>query len=179
MKKTTLLFAFIATMLISITGCKNEKSYSELQDLEQVNIKSYIKRKNINVVTDMPTQWQPSTYYKSSSGLYFHLIEEGNEAIQLNEKSNISVRFIVTKIDEKESLLLRNWEPMDFVDPLNVRLIDASSNNLFGIGVYEAIRYMKYQGAEARIIVPSEINTSEYKNTVTPVTYHLKITRIQ
>lgn len=178
MKKTTLIFTLIAMTLIGV-GCKNEKSYSELQDLEQATIKAYIKRKNINVVTEMPTAWNTNTYFKSSSGLYYHLIKKGNENIPFDEKSTISVRFILTKIDEKESLILRNWEPMDFIDPQQIRLLDASSSRIFGVGVHEAIKYMKYQGAEARIIVPADINTAEYKNTVTPVTYHLKITRVK
>ncbi len=174
---------FILTIvLLALYSCGSDTvSYSELQDKEQKNIKEYIKRNKIKIVKEMPQvdKWAENLYYKSESGLYFHLISKGDTTIQVKNNSIISIRFLLSKIDKNNTLLIRNWDPQDFSTPEKLKISDLSYNPSFGIGVQEALRYMKNKQSEAIIIVESALNTNSYKNSVTPVKYQLKITSIQ
>ncbi len=171
----------LSTILFLFSGCNDRVSYSELQDREQNQIKDYFDRNDIEVVKVMPKteEWKDNIYYKSESGLYFHLISVGDTTMQIKNNSIVSIRFILRKIDEQNKLLIRHWEPQDFLIPEKLKIKDLSYNPNFGIGIQEALGYMKNYQSEAIVIVESALNTTHYKNSVTPVKYRLKITAIK
>ncbi len=171
----------LSTILIIFSGCNDRVSYSELQDREKDKIRDYLDRNDIEVVKVMPkeAEWKENIYYKSESGLYFHLVSVGDATMQIKNNSIVSVRFILTKIDEKNTLLIRHWDPQDFLIPEEIKITDLSYNPNFGIGIQEALKYMKNYKSEAIVILESALNTNHYKNTVTPVKYRLKITAIK
>ncbi len=175
------IFFILSVSLLTLVGCNDTITYSELQDREQENIKAYLDRNDIKVVKVMPKEgeWKENIYYKSESGLYFHLVSPGDSTLKVQKSSIISIRFILTKINKKNTVILRNWEPQDLLYPEQLKLSDLSYNPRFGIGIQEALGYMKNYQSEAIVIVESTLNVTNYKNTVTPVKYRLKITDIR
>lgn len=173
-------FCFLfAAMLLLIAACSNEDSFSALQKKETNTINAYIAREGIRVTTTLPTTWDEKTYYKSPSGLYFHLTIKGDTAFAVNSqsKTRVGLWMIEYELDEQNTIRYKQWYPGDVSggQPLKVTYGDAAYITLLGAGLYEAIGLMKYHNSEARIIVPSSLNTTTYSQSVKPVSYDLRL----
>ncbi|MHB9056854.1 MAG: DUF4827 family protein [Paludibacteraceae bacterium] len=165
--------------LLTILGaCTNKTSYSQLQDQEIATINNYILQNNIQVVTTMPKDsvWGADIYYKSTSGLYFHLENRGDTTTAVELNSSVGYRFIEYNLDAAKSVRIKNWEPWDFPEPMVITYGSSTAITSIGTGIYEALGLMKYKYSMAKIIVPASLNTSTYTQNVTPVGYDLKIT---
>lgn len=187
MKKTTYILSILA-IILAFSACKDEtrypnERYSDLQKKEEKTIKEYIARNNIQIVEEIPETWGTNTYYKTPSGLYFHLVEKGDENVSLST-SNKSIVYIWTiehELDEQKTILSKKWEPADTFDgqPTKIRYGDSYYNTVYGSGLYEAIGLMKNKNSIAKIIVPSFLNTDKYGDISKAVGYELKITVIE
>lgn len=182
--KSKLTILLTLMIVVFSTACNKGKTYSQLQDEEQVVIENYIKSNNIQVVTTLPEsgEWGENVYYKSPSGLYFHMINEGVKTDSIRSNTQVGFRYIERNIDEKNSIRRQNWEPRDFKEPITFIYGSASVSLYMGVGLQEAIGLMKYKYSEAIAIVPSGLNTSEYSKDrykLYPVIYRLKITSIK
>lgn len=185
MKKIALFISFFL-LIIGFSACNHTKTYGELQDEEQALIASYLQKHNITVVTTMPEvgKWKENEYYKSSSGLYFHLVspKSATDTINLtdNEKiqtrSSIAFRYKLFTIENPSDTVINNWSTIDYPFPTTVAYGDYTSSS---VGVQEAFKYMRFNNSEAKIIVPHNISTSTYLESVTPMAYDLKIKIIQ
>ncbi len=175
------LFLIISSVILGLVSCSDRVSYAELQEREQDNIQNFIDKNKIEVVRVMPKEdeWKENIYYKSETGLYYHLVQKGDKEIQATDNSIVSIRYVANKIDKYNKEILRNWDAQDFIYPEMIKIGDLSYNKGFGQGVNEALGYMKNYQSEAIILVESRLNTSSYKNSVTPVRYRLKITAIR
>lgn len=173
---------FIILSLIIFSSCKSEDSFSTLQDKEDQIIRNYIQNNGIKVVNNMPEldQWDTSTYYLSSTGIYYHLVSQGDTTQQqMALRSKVSYRYIEHNL--KAGTTISYWEPGILPTPFSIIYDPTSiSSGNIATGILEALGYMKYQGTVAKVIVPSSQNTSAYSNyDVIPVVYDLKITNIQ
>lgn len=178
MKKISIIFSLVL-LFTGFYACSNTKTYSELQDEEQALINSYVKRNNIVVVTTKPEigEWSENEYYKSSSGLYFHLVNPGdttNKVDTVKTKFRISYRRRLYTLTVPSDTI-SNWSTVDYAQP---DVLIYGDYNTGTTGLQEAVKYMKYLNSEAKIIVPHSISTSDYLNSVTPMGYDLKITAI-
>lgn len=177
--KRTIFFSGFILLLSFLTSCRNDDSYSELQKKEENTIKAYIKRENIKVVTTLPTTWDENTYYHSPSGLYFHLVDKGNEAKTINTASKTKIGFytIEYELDEKKTILSKKWESGDVPggNPISLIYGDTYYYTVYGMGIYEAIGLMKNKDSVAKIIVPSSLNTTSYSNVLKVVSYDVRI----
>lgn len=183
MKKISILFSLIL-LLVGFYACSNTKTYSELQDEEQALIKDYIKRNNITVVTTMPKlgEWGDKVYYKSATGLYFHLISPKSVAdtINVSDDDKVKLKYKISYRFRNYSLslpsdTLSNWSTVDYAYP-NVLIYGNSSSG--SVGLQEAVKYMRFLNSEAKVIIPHNISESGYLNSVTPRGYDLRITAI-
>lgn len=170
-------------MLIGITGfgftsCQENITYAEQLKTEQTVIADYLSRMGIEVVTTLPTEypWPEGTYYKSKTGLYFHLVNQGDTSSSyfLETGDKVVPRFIQYTLTEKPDTLF-NWTTIDFPYTTDFNYLDYTQ---VCYGWHEAASYMKYNNSEAKVIVYSKLGFSQYQNSVTPVGYDLKI-RIQ
>ncbi|VBB43385.1 conserved exported hypothetical protein [uncultured Paludibacter sp.] len=174
MRKISIILSFFL-LIIVFYACSNTKTYSELQDEEQALIANYIQRNNITVVTTLPEpdKWNENQYYKSSSGLYFHLVNPGEytttDTVKL--KSTIAFRYRLYTLNNPSDTVDNNWSTIDYPAP-NIIVYGYTSSTA---GLQEAIKYMKYQNSEAKVIVPHNLNSSTYLQSVTPMAYDLKI----
>lgn len=169
MKKISVFF-FLTMMLTVFSSCNSKKTYSELQKEEVIMIDSYIKRNNINVVTTMPAidQWGANTYYKSSTGLYFHLVSPGDTTISLAAKSKVALRYVIYDVSEAKKVImdLSNVVQSSYPD-----MITYGDYTYGSAGLHEAVGYMKYHNSVADVIIPSDLNTGDFNKNVTPVLY--------
>ncbi len=182
--KTKLTIILSLFILIFTTACDNRKSYSELQDEEQAVIQDYIQKNNYQVVNNEPkaNEYGTNVFYKTPSGIYFHLINEGEMTDSVRNNITVGYRFIEYNLDAQNTVRLKNWEVRDFNDPVSFIYGTSNATTSLGLGLHEAIGLMKYKNSEAKVIVPAFLNTSSYSENIdklTPVIYHLKITVIK
>ncbi|MFV0471760.1 MAG: DUF4827 family protein [Paludibacteraceae bacterium] len=167
------LFAIaLMTLTVLFSACSNKKTYSELQDEEQALITNYLKKNNIKVVTILPDsdKWTPDVYYKSTSGLYFHLVSLGDTAQSIKSKSKILYRYAEYTL--KGDTVVNTYNPQEYRYPHRLTFEDYTTGTT---GLQEAVSLMKFQDSEAKIIIPHNLNSSSYLQSVTPMAYDVKI----
>ena len=176
MKKIS-LFLFLGFILSLVsTSCSNTKTFAQQLDDEQALINAYIKRNNINVVTTMPTNniWAKDgkdIYYKSTSGLYFHLVDSGSrvDTATLQLKGTVIPRYKQYYLTLTPDTI-SNWSTIDYPYPPEFVYGDMTQSSK---AFQEAVWYMRKNGSQAKLIVPfllgSDVNSS------TPYAYILKI----
>ncbi len=178
MKRISYLLLLSLLTSLVITSCSNQKTYAQLLDDEKALISSYIKRNNIKVVSTFPTDtpWVSNgkeVYVLTTSGLYFHLITQGdttnNDTLAL--KDVVVPRYKQYTLDVVADTI-SNWNTIDFPYPSDFVYGDYTQSCM---GFQEAVSYMKGNESEAKIIVPSKIGFSTYLNSVTPIGYDLRI----
>lgn len=172
--KKNIVFLPIITAIIILTACSSTETYDSLRAKEQTLIADYIKRNNIKVVSTMPARdkWEENEYYKSSTGLYFHLSNMGDTTSTdtIASSKTISYRYRMYTLDVPGDTIISNMSTIDYPSPKSL---------IYGVttyttGIQEAMYYMKYPGSDAKIIVPSTLSLYDYINSVTPIAYDLK-----
>ncbi|MEI6754482.1 MAG: DUF4827 family protein [Paludibacter sp.] len=174
MKKIS-LFLFLGFLLtLASNSCTNTKTFAQELDDEQTLINAFVKRNNLNIVSTYPVDsiWNKDgrdIYYKSTSGLYFHLVEKG-------DTSKVELRNIVTPRYKQYDLTanpdtVRNWNTIDNPHPPQFIYGDMTQSCK---AFQEAVSYMSRNESEAVIIVPFLLGFNSTANT-TPYAYILKI----
>lgn len=179
--KKILFITSLLLLTIGFVACsddENTKPYGQLQDEEQALIKDFIKRNNITVVTTMPKSdaWGENEYYKSSSGLYFHLVKAGdtqnNDTVKTKYKISYRSKIYTLSVPGDT---ISNWSTVDYAYPDVFMYGDYTST---GTGLQEAAKYMRFVNSHAKIIIPHSLNVSSYLQNVTPIGCEIKITAI-
>ncbi len=165
---------FLLVSVFFIWSCNDGMTYADELKAEQNLIDNFIKRQQIQVVTIMPTEfpWPEKVYYKDKTGFYFRLTHRGdyqNDSIEVGDQ-------IVTKYEQYTLGV-----PADTIS--TVSTIQLPHPNEFFYRDYstgcpawhDAVGYMKYNNAEAQLIVPSQIGFPEFIKPATPVGYDVKI----
>lgn len=176
------IFAFFLPSLIFVS-CSNDKTYADQLKQEQKLIKSFIARQKIKVVTKMPDTipFPENVYYKTSSGLYIRLENQGDKYIdgKLNPDSaetndRISFRYIqYTLKNPADTAYYNNTAASQY--PASFYYNDLADKNGCS-GWQEAASYMKYNNAEAKIIVYSKLGFDNDENYVIPYGYDISMT---
>lgn len=173
--KKIILFSVIAVLTALMASCDDSQTYAEQLDAEQALIQDFINRQGITVVTTMPTKfpWDENVYYKTNSGLYFRLENQGdiNSLDSLETNDLVVARYLQYTLDEKADTL-ENSNTIQFPYPSEFRYLKYSEACA---GWHEAVGLMKRNNAEAKIIVYSKLGFSSYLNSVTPIGYNMKI----
>ena len=166
----------ILTSFVLFTACKDDNvTYAEELKAEQELIADFISRQQIQVVTVMPTAfpWPDKVYYKTKTGLYFRLTNQGDIVTQ---DSVIAGDVIVVRYDQytltTKPDTISNRSTIDFVYPSEFKYLDyAQASSAW----HEAVGFMKYNNAHAKLIVPSKIGFSTFSRPATPIGYDLEI----
>ena len=175
MKYLTILISLMLATILLLPACKDDNvTYSEELKAEQELINDFISRQQIQVVTVMPAfPWPDKVFYKSKSGLYFRLTNEGDIHTQdsILAGDDVLLRFDQYTLNVKSDTI-SNRSTVDFVDPWEFKYMDYTQAC---VAWHEAVSYMKYSKAEAQIIVPSKIGFSTFSRPATPIAYDLEI----
>lgn len=165
----------IAVFTAFMASCDDNQTYAEQLDAEKALIQDFIDRQGIIVVSTMPTKfpWDNNVYYKTKSGLYFRLENQGdiNSADSLESNDLVVARYLQYTLDVKADTLENN-NTIQFPFPSEFNYLDYSQACA---GWHEAVGLMKRNNAEAKVIIYSKLGFSNYLNSVTPIGYNMKI----
>jgi len=168
------LFLFLTLLIVS--ACKDDgMTYAEELKAEKELIADFLSRQNIQVVTTMPSfPWPDNVYYKSKSGLYFRLTNQGDIASQDSVEAGDLVvpRFIQYTLIADKPDTISNMNTVDSPYPLSFVYLNTAQACM---GWHEAVGYMKKNNSEAKIIVYSKLGFSQYADPATPIGYDIKI----
>ncbi len=166
-----LIILFLSAILVS---CSDGQTYAQQLKTEQELIADYIKRNNIKVVTEKPTTWEKNVYLLTKSGLYIHLVDEGdktNESDTLVKNDLVIPRFYQYTLNTKSDTIA-NWNTIDYPFPTTFNYMDYST---VCVGWHEAVSYMKRNNSRAKFILFSKIGFPATGNEVTPYGYDMNI----
>lgn len=167
-------------ILFTSYSCSNSSdvTYAEQLQAEKTLIADFISRNNIEVVTSLPKTypWPENLYYKSSTGLYFHLVNRGDsifgtDTISVQSGDLVVTRYMQYTLDAVADTI-SSWNTVDYPYPTTFTYLNTAQVCL---GWHEAVSYMKYMNSEAKIIVPSKLSFSTFSDNVTPLGFDLKI----
>lgn len=174
------LFSRLLLLLVVIAGvlssCSNNVTYAEQLKAEKELIADYIKRKNIKVVSEFPTQfpWDENVYVLTKSGMYFHLVNQGDtsqNADTLAKNDLVVPRFYQITLDS-EPVTISNWNTVDYPYPTTFNYNDLTQ---VCTGWHEAVSYMKKNNSRALFILHSKIGFTTTDNSVVPYLFDMKI----
>lgn len=171
--KTKIVFILLVVALF--TACKRNNVYSELLKAERNLIEEYMQRQGISVVKEEPTEWKEHVYWQlpDYDNIYFHLVDQGDTTqAAIEAKETVLLRFKRYTLNAYADTLY-NWTTQDSPEPVKFQYMVNSDNSC--IGWQTAVKYMKYPGAQCKIICPSKLGFSEENSSVTPYGYDLKI----
>lgn len=167
-----LIILIFSTVLVS---CKDsDPTYAQQLKSEKELIADYIKRNNIKVVTEKPTTWDNNVYLLTNSGLYIHIVSEGdktNLGDTLVKNDLVIPRFIQYTLNVKADTI-SNWNTIDYPLPTTFNYLDYSQ---VCVGWHEAVGYMKRNNSRAKFILFSKIGFPVTGNEVTPYGYDMII----
>ena len=162
------------SFIILLIGCNNNTYSDDLKE-EQKLIENFIARQGITVVTEEPTEWGDNVYWKvpDYDNFYFHLVERGDTTFtELDAKDLVLLRYRQYTL-EAYADTISCWTTQDTPYPVELQYLVQSEASCMGWQV--ALQYMKYSGAECKIICPSKLGFSEQNSLVIPYGYDMKI----
>lgn len=174
MKK--IVFILLTGMVLLTTGCNNN-TYSNLRNQEDKLIANYIKRNNWNILTKEPADsavWGEKDYYKVQGydNFYFHLIERGDEGVDVFTNDVIIVRYKQFALTENADTL-SYWTTLE--QPYPYEFHYGNYTDCEAVAWHAAVKLMKHPNAQCEILVPSKLGFNAEQTSVTPYMYILKI----
>ena len=166
---------YLCLLLLIVAGCKNNNVYKDLLKQEEKLIEEFIKRNKIQVGEEQPEVWGENVYWKvpDYDDFYFHLVAQC-DTTQPEVKENDIVLLRLKQYGlEAYTDTISCWTTLDSPEPIKLQYLVASENSCTGWQL--AIKYMKYTGAECKIICPSKLGFEEANSSVIPYGYDLKI----
>lgn len=169
------VFLFFAVLMVN--ACRDEGvTYAEELKVEKELIADFISRQNIQVVKTMPTTfpWPDKVFYKSKTGLYFRLLEQGD----ITSGDSIEGGDLVVPRYLDYSLVANNPDTIDKTTTIEAPYPDTFvylNREQACLGWHEAVGYMKRNNSKATIIVYSKIGFSQYTKPATPRAYDISI----
>ena len=157
-----------------LIGCNNNTYSDDLKE-EQKLIENFIQRQGIQVVTEEPTEWGDKVYWKlpDYDNYYFHLVQQGDTAsAELEAKDKVLLRYRQYTL-EAYADTVSFWTTLDSPNPVELQYMVSSDASCTGWQI--ALQYMKYSGAECKIICPSKLGFTDQNSNVIPYGYDMKI----
>ena len=173
MKKIT-ISALLLSFAFILIGCNNNTYSDDLKEERQL-IENFIKRQGIQVVTEEPTEWEDNVYWKlpDYDDFYFHLVQLGDTTYpELEAKDKVLLRYRQYTL-EAYADTISCWTTLDSPVPVELQYMVSSDASCMGWQI--ALQYMKYSGAECKIICPSKLGFTDQNNNVIPYGYDMKI----
>ncbi len=159
------------------SSCNNDQTYADQLKAEKKLISDFMSRNNYTVVETEPATrpYPKNVFFKTSTGLYINITNVGDtasEAVAVNDE--VSLRYIqytlgtspdtASYMNTTDSPYLRKFSYYDF-----------TQTKQSCKGWHEAVSYMKYNNAQAKVIVYSKLGFSEDQSSVTPYGYDMRI----
>jgi hypothetical protein len=179
MKRISYLFFLIFLASLFASSCSSTPTYAQLLDDEQALIHGFVVRNNIQLVSTFPADsiWMKNgkeIYAETASGLYFHMVNYGDsikskDTLLLN--NTVVPRFLEYTLGVPADTI-SNWTTVDYPYPSDFVYGDLTQSCK---AFQEAASYLKRNGAQCKLIVPSKIGFNADMMAVIPRGYDLKI----
>ncbi len=164
---------------LGLLGSCTTNSYSDELNKEEKLIKSFISRNDIVVVEIEPEEWGEKVYLRvpGYDNLYFHLVSRGDTTTEvITSGETVLLRYRRYTLDAYADTT-SYWNTLDSPYPIEVQYLTSTTNSCTGWHI--AIQYMKYAGAESKIICPDKLDLDDGSTKVIPYGYDLKITGVK
>lgn len=178
MKKQIIGLLSVFTIILFAASCSSDPdSYENLLEDEKASIANYISRNGINVITDIPANnvWGANDYYLTPNGVYLHIENPGlTDSAAVYSGQVVIYRYYKKTLDVPTDTIERKWTATESPYPLSLRYntVDLSTQCA---AFHEAIKYMKYDGSYAKLIVPSKQGNTADANEVKAYAYDFRI----
>lgn len=173
MKQFT-ISALLLSIVFVLIGCNNNTYSDDLKEEQQL-IENFIQRQGIQVVTEEPEEWGDNVYWKlpDYDNYYFHLVQRGDTtSAELEAKDKVLLRYRQYTLDAYADTI-SYWTTLDSPNPVELQYMVSSQASCTGWQL--ALQYMKYSGAECKIICPSKLGFTDQNSNVIPFGYDMKI----
>lgn len=173
--------SLIAGLLLSawlFTSCSGDtRIYAKELKAEKLLVEDYIKRNELRIVEEMPSNEEflldEKLYFKSTSGLYYRLEKEGRndlDSLQADDKLKVGTKYLEYTLTQQADTA-DYWSP-DVSQGWKYFTYGTNTEGM-SLGFLEAVSYMRKTESEAKLIVTSKLgfNSSE----VIPYGYKMKI----
>ena len=157
MKKIT-ISALLLSFAFILIGCNNNTYSDDLKEERQL-IENFINN----------VYWKLPDY----DDFYFHLVQLGDTTYpELEAKDKVLLRYRQYTL-EAYADTISCWTTLDSPVPVELQYMVSSDASCMGWQI--ALQYMKYSGAECKIICPSKLGFTDQNNNVIPYGYDMKI----
>ena len=185
MRKTVaFILSFILLGLINM-ACDNTKTMQEYIREEKKAIERYISTQNIEVLDEYPADsvFKENQYYKTSEGLYMHVVDPGNTDRKVQIYNSVLLRFdymhyIKSYVSGSTDSFVLSYVffPIEFRYGISYS-IDPTGLSCSGFSI--PLTYVG-EGAVVDLIIPSELGNSTDHGSFAPVFYkNLKYTKFR
>ncbi len=177
MKLVLKIALFTFSLMFIFTSCNNDITYSDQLKTEKALIADFISRNNITVVETEPTSvpYPKNVYYKTSTGLYINITDAGDTAsdsLEVNDEVVFRYKKYTLEANPDTSFF---YNTTDSSYPKTFNYYDFTQTTTSCKGWHEAVSYMKYNKAQARIIVYSKLGFTADQSAVIPYGYDVYI----
>ena len=183
-KVVVFILSFILLIGISIS-CDNSKSMQEYIREEKKAIERYILSQRIEVLDEYPQDsvFKENQYYKTSEGLYMHVVDPGNTERRIQTYGEVLLRFdymyyIKNYVSGSTDSIAISYVyfPIEFRYGISYS-IDPTGLACAGFAI--PLSYVG-EGAVVDLIIPSELGNTNDNGSFAPVFYkNLKYTKFR
>ncbi|MDR0542180.1 MAG: DUF4827 domain-containing protein [Dysgonamonadaceae bacterium] len=187
MRKTVAFILSVILLGLINLSCDNSKSMQEYIREEKKSIERYISAKGIVVLDEYPKDslFGENQYFKTSEGLYMHVVDRGNPARRVESYNEVLVRFdyfvyVKSYVSGATDSIVLNYLYL----PIAFRygIPGSYSNDPAGLACNGFAIPLSYvgEGAVVDLIIPSELGNATDNSSFAPVFYkNLKYTKFR
>lgn len=193
MKKLTLFFFALLAVCLGFQACDNTKTYAEMLEEEKEAIRDFIKKENIQVISqsqfyaqDSMTNLDRNEFVQLVSGVYMQIVDKGSENPADTMKNNdlILVRFMEQNLQTGDTTLSNLNDP-GTVDEFKYTETSSSIAGIFTqgwmlrygtsvpAGWLVPLVYIRDR-AHVRLIVPAKMGQQNALELVYPCYYDIQ-----
>jgi hypothetical protein len=173
--RTTWIFIVTSIVLTaySLFSCDESKTLQERLQEEKRAISRYIDKNQLKILNEYPQNgvFAEKEFFKTSDGLYIHVVDSGNGQRAIPMVDDVTVRFdyrhniAISDSSITQGIMIK---PYDFIYGLYQSY--SSSESLVCVGWVYPLAYVG-ENAKVDLIIPSSLGSYSDNNDINPVFY--------
>jgi hypothetical protein len=185
MRKTVVFIGSLILLGLVYVSCDNSKSMQEYIREEKKAIERYISSQKIKVLNEYPQDsiFEENEYYKTSEGLYMHVVDKGNPNRRVEPYDQVLVRFdhfyyVKSFVSGSTDSIVLNY--LYFPIEFRYGIAGSYSSDPAGLACNGFALPLSYvgEGAVVNLLIPSELGNATDNSSFAPVFYkNLKYTK--
>ncbi|MDR1783634.1 MAG: DUF4827 domain-containing protein [Dysgonamonadaceae bacterium] len=169
MKKAFFVIISLVSVVWLFFSCDQSKSLQELLREESKAIDRFVDKNDIEILKEYPTDgFKENQYYKTSDGLYIHVVDTGGAKVQLYQDVTVRFEYIEYVGSDTTKIYPTLYYPFDFTYGIS------QTYSIYGSPVCTGwvipLAYVGEHGV-VDLIVPSNVGSYSDQSSITPVFY--------